>query len=124
MEMARRGLAIKGAKVLVLGLSFKENCPDLRNTRVVDVIAALQRYAMEPVLVDPWVDAEEARREYGLSVLATIPAASRYEVVIAAVSHRQFVGIPEASWRQLLTPSGVLLDLKGIVPREVGALRL
>jgi UDP-N-acetyl-D-galactosamine dehydrogenase len=124
MEMARRGLAIKGAKVLVLGLSFKENCPDLRNTRVVDVIAALQRYAMEPVLVDPWVDAEEARREYGLTVLAEIPIASTYGAVIAAVAHRQFVGIPEASWRQLLTPSGVLLDLKGIVPREVGALRL
>jgi UDP-N-acetyl-D-galactosamine dehydrogenase len=124
MEMARRGLAIKGAKVLVLGLSFKENCPDLRNTRVVDVIAALQRYAMEPVLVDPWVDADEARREYGFTVLAEIPIASTYGAVIAAVAHRQFVGIPEGIWRKLLLDEGVLLDLKGVLPRALQPLRL
>jgi UDP-N-acetyl-D-galactosamine dehydrogenase len=124
LEMARRGLAIKGAKVLVLGLSFKENCPDLRNTRVVDVIAALQRYAMEPVLVDPWVDADEARREYGLTVLAEIPITSTYGAVIAAVAHRQFVGIPEGSWRKLLLEEGVLLDLKGVMPRALQPLRL
>jgi UDP-N-acetyl-D-galactosamine dehydrogenase len=124
LEMARRGLAIKGAKVLVLGLSFKENCPDLRNTRVVDVIAALQRYAMEPVLVDPWVDADEARREYGLTVLAEIPITSTYGAVIAAVAHRQFVGIPEGSWRKLLLNEGVLIDLKGVMPRALQPLRL
>ena len=124
LEMARRGHVIAGAKVLVLGLSFKENCPDLRNTRVVDVIAALQRYRMELVLVDPWVDVEEARWEYGLTVLATIPASSRYEAVIAAVAHRQFVGIPEASWQELLLREGVLLDLKGVMPRALQPLRL
>ena len=124
LEMARRGHVIAGAQVLVLGLSFKENCPDLRNTRVVDVIEALRRYGMEPALVDPWVDADEARREYGLKVLATIPAAHRYEAVIAAVAHRQFVGIPEASWRELLLAEGVLLDLKGVMPRALKPLRL
>ncbi|MBM5786166.1 MAG: nucleotide sugar dehydrogenase, partial [Cyanobacteria bacterium K_DeepCast_35m_m1_288] len=73
LEMARRCHVIAGTKVLVLGLSFKENCSDLRNTRVVDVVKALQSYGMEPELVDPWVDPYEARREYGLTVLATIP---------------------------------------------------
>jgi UDP-N-acetyl-D-galactosamine dehydrogenase len=124
LEMARRGLAIKGAKVLVLGLSFKENCPDLRNTRVVDVIAALQRYAMEPVLVDPWVDADEARREYDLTVLAEIPTGQDWSVVVGAVAHQQFAELTAEQWRQLLGPSGVLMDLKGFVPRQVGALRL
>ena len=124
LEMARRGLVIAGAQVLVLGLSFKENCPDLRNTRVVDVIEALRRYGMEPVLVDPWVDALEARREYGLTVLAEIPAGACYEAVVAAVAHRQFAALPAPRWQQLLAPTGVLLDLKGIVPRELGALRL
>ena len=124
LEMARRGMVIAGVQVLVLGLTFKENCPDLRNTRVVDVIAALQRYGMEPVLVDPWVDAEEARREYGLTVLATIPDNNRYGAVIAAVAHRQFVGIPESSWRELVLADGVLLDLKGVMPRALQALRL
>ena len=65
LEMARKGMVIAGAQVLVLGLSFKENCPDLRNTRVVDLTQALQRYGMEPLVVDPWVDSEEAQREYG-----------------------------------------------------------
>ena len=124
LEMALRGHVIAGAQVLVLGLSFKENCPDLRNTRVVDVIEALRRYGIEPVLVDPWVDADETRREYGLKVLATIPAANRYGAVIAAVAHRQFVGIPEASWLELLLAEGVLLDLKGVMPRALQPLRL
>ena len=124
LEMARRGKVIASVPVLVLGLSFKENCPDLRNTRVVDLVEALQRYGMEPVLVDPWVDAEEARREYGLTVLATIPDNNRYGAVIAAVAHRQFVGIPESSWRELVLADGVLLDLKGVMPRALQALRL
>jgi UDP-N-acetyl-D-glucosamine/UDP-N-acetyl-D-galactosamine dehydrogenase len=124
LEMARRGLVIAGARVLVLGLSFKENCPDLRNTRVVDVIEALRRYGMEPVLVDPWVNGEEAEREYGLTVLTDIPTGQCWSAVVAAVAHRQFTVLPAEQWRKLLEPAGVLLDLKGIVPRELGALRL
>ena len=124
LELARRGLVIAGARVLVLGLSFKENCPDLRNTRVVDVIEALRRYGMEPVLVDPWVNAEEAQREYGLTVLPGVPIGQCWSAVVAAVSHREFTELPADYWRQLLEPTGVLLDLKGIVPRELGALRL
>jgi UDP-N-acetyl-D-galactosamine dehydrogenase len=124
LEMARRGQVIAGAQVLVLGLSFKENCPDLRNTRVVDVIEALRRYGMEPVLVDPWVDPAEAEREYGLTVLGEIPTGRRWSAVVAAVAHREFAVQSAAQWRQLLEPTGVLVDLKGIVPRELGALRL
>ena len=124
LELARRGLVIASARVLVLGLSFKENCPDLRNTRVVDVIEALRRYGMEPVLVDPWVNAEEAQREYGLIVLPEVPTGQCWSAVVAAVSHREFTELPADYWPQLLEPAGVLLDLKGIVPRELGALRL
>ena len=124
LEMARRGMVIAGARVLVLGLSFKENCPDLRNTRVVDVIEALRRYGMEPVVVDPWVDPEEAQRDYGLDVMAEIPPGSSWQGVVVAVAHQQFTGLPAEHWRQLLAANGVLLDLKGIVPRELGALRL
>jgi len=124
LELARRGTVIAGARVLVLGLSFKENCPDLRNTRVVDLIEALQRYGIEPVLVDPWVDPQEARREYGFMVLREIPADLCWTAVLAAVAHREFAALSIAEWSKLLEPSGVLLDLKGIVPRELGALRL
>jgi len=124
LEMARRSKVIAGAQVLVLGLTFKENCPDLRNSRVVDVIQGLQCYGIQPVIVDPWVNAEEARCEYALTVMRTIPSGNRYEAVIAAVAHRQFQGIPEARWRELLLADGVLLDLKGVIPRALQPLRL
>jgi len=124
LVMARRSVVIAGASVLVLGLSFKENCPDMRNTRVVDVIAALQRYGIEPVVVDPWVDADEALRMYGLSVLASIPEGLRYQAVIAAVAHQQFTDLREENWSLLLKSNGLLLDLKGIVPRSLNPLRL
>lgn len=124
LEMARRGVVIAGASVLILGLSFKENCPDLRNTRVVDVIASLKRYGIEPVLVDPWVDADEAKREYGLTVLDSIPEGSRYQAVIAAVAHHQFIALKDECWLMFLQSDGLLLDLKGIVPRSLNPLRL
>lgn len=124
LAMARQGAVIAGARVLVLGLSFKENCPDLRNTRVVDVIDALQRYGIEPTVVDPWVDSDEAQREYGFTVLRQIPADRRWSAVVAAVAHREFAALCSELWSQLLESTGVLVDLKGIVPRELGALRL
>ena len=124
LELARRGLVIAGARVLVLGLSFKENCPDLRNTRVVDVIEALKRYGMEAEVVDPWVDGAEARREYGLAVQVEPPAEQRYPAVVAAVAHREFAAWGAEQWQLLLQPGGLLLDLKGIIPRELQPLRL
>ncbi|MCP9882398.1 nucleotide sugar dehydrogenase [Cyanobium sp. Alchichica 3B3-8F6] len=124
LEMARRGQVISGAKVLVLGLTFKENCPDLRNTRVVDVILALQCYGIEPVLVDPWVDAEEALSRYGLTVHEMVPGGNLYGAVIAAVAHKEFSAMSEDCWRELLPGEGVLLDLQGVIPRALQPWRL
>jgi len=124
LELARSGQVIAGARVLVLGLSFKENCPDLRNTRVVDLIEALRRYGMEAEVVDPWVDPKEAEREYGLAVQVEPPAEQRYAAVVAAVAHREFAAWGAEQWQLLLQPGGLLLDLKGIIPRELQPLRL
>jgi len=124
LHLARRGTTIAGARVLVLGLTFKENCPDLRNTRVVDLIEALQRYGIEPVLVDPWVNPEDAWHEYGLTVMRDLPADRLWTAVMVAVAHHEFVSLNIDQWSQLLEPNGVLFDLKGIAPRELGALRL
>ena len=124
LELARKGMVIAGAKVLVLGLSFKENCPDLRNTRVVDLIQALQRFGMEPLVVDPWVDPEQAQQEYGLDVLPAIPSDQCWSAVVVAVAHQQFRERTADQWQSLLAPNGVLADLKGLVPRQLHALRL
>jgi UDP-N-acetyl-D-galactosamine dehydrogenase len=124
LGLAARRLAVVGTRVLVLGLSFKENCPDLRNSKVVDLIERLERYGMETDIVDPWVDREEAKRELGLTVLADIPNSRRYSAAALVVGHSQFVALSISQWRQLLLPDGVLLDLKGIVPLELKPLRV
>jgi len=124
LALAQRRLSVVGARVLVLGLTFKENCPDLRNTKVVDLIKGLERYGMDVDVVDPWVDPAEAQREYDLTVSSYIPLAGEYVAVVAAVAHQEFVAINSEQWRQLSIPSGVLLDLKGIIPRELEPLRI
>jgi UDP-N-acetyl-D-galactosamine dehydrogenase len=124
LGLAKRRLPIVGTRVLLLGLTFKENCPDLRNTKVVDLIEGLQRYGMDVVVVDPWVDPEEAQREYGLTVNAAMPTQDTFGAVIAAVAHHQFAKLTVEQWRQLLLPDGVTLDLKGIVPRQLDPIRI
>ncbi len=124
LQMVRKGMVISGAKVLLLGLSFKENCPDLRNTRVVDLIAALRSYGMEPLVVDPWVDISEGKNEVGLEVLKVIPSDQRFSAVVVALAHDQFKAISESRWAELLGLNGVLMDLKGIVPRSLNPVRL
>ncbi|UPH89142.1 nucleotide sugar dehydrogenase [Synechococcus sp. NB0720_010] len=124
LEMARRRHEIVGAQVLVLGLTFKENCPDLRNTKVVDVLAALRDYGMEPLVIDPWVDPQQAHREYGLEAEQQLPLARRFAAVLALVPHHQFCQLNEDQWQELLEPGGVLLDIKGVIPRALAPLRL
>ncbi len=124
LEMASRELKISGSKVLILGLSFKENCPDLRNTRVVDVINELNKYGIESLIVDPWVDANASFKEYGLNVLKEIPNNERFDGVIATVAHIEFKNLPTEKWKILTTPKGVIVDLKGIVPRDLSPMRL
>ena len=124
LGLAQRRQQVVGARVLVLGLTFKENCPDLRNTKVVDLIRGLECYGMEVEVVDPWVDAEESQREYGLNVIPEIPAEANYEGVFLAVAHWQFARLSIDEWRALVRPAGVILDLKGIVPRCLLPMRL
>ncbi|QNI52862.1 nucleotide sugar dehydrogenase family protein [Synechococcus sp. BIOS-E4-1] len=124
LGLAQRRLSVVGARVLVLGLTFKENCPDLRNTKVVDLIQSLERYGMDVELVDPWVDPAEAQSEYGLKVNPSMQIEGKYAAVVAAVAHQQFVAIKPEQWNQLLVANGVLLDLKGIIPRELQPLRI
>jgi len=122
-EMLRQRIQVNGARVLVMGLTFKENCPDLRNTRVVDVIAELQGYGIEVDVFDPWVDADEAEREYGIAPVSK-PKANAYEGIVLAVAHQEFAEMDVADMRNFGCRDHVLYDLKNILPADQSDLRL
>lgn len=121
--MLQRRIHVNGAKALVMGLTFKENCPDLRNTRVVDIVRTLQSYGVDVDVYDPWVDVEEARHECGVSPIAQ-PEPGRYDAVIVAVAHVQFQDMAPHDIRALATPGGIIYDLKSILPADVSDARL
>lgn len=115
--MAMRGQPISGARALVLGLAFKQDCPDLRNTRVIDIVQELQQYNVSVDVHDPWVDAGQARHEYGLDLVQT-PAPGHYDAVILAVAHRQFIALGGAGVRAFAKPCGTLFDVQRVLSRE------
>lgn len=114
--MARRSINLVGARVLVLGLTFKENCPDLRNTRVVDIVRELEEYHVKVDVFDPWVDATEARHEHDVSV-TTAPEPGAYDAVILAVAHQQFAELGAEGIRAFGKPQSILYDVKALLPR-------
>jgi UDP-N-acetyl-D-galactosamine dehydrogenase len=121
--MMKRGIHIKGAKVLVMGLTFKENCPDLRNTRVVDIVNELKEYSVTVDVYDPWVDKPEAQHEYGITPVET-PEQNTYDGIIIAVAHQQFIEMGAQKLRALGKPEHVLYDLKYILKQEETDMRL
>jgi UDP-N-acetyl-D-glucosamine/UDP-N-acetyl-D-galactosamine dehydrogenase len=121
--MTQRRILAQGAKVLIMGLSFKENCPDLRNTRVVDIVRELGAYDIQADVHDPWVDAEEARQEHGIELVSQ-PEPGSYDAILLAVAHRQFRDMGPSAVRALGKSNHVLFDLKYIFPTEASDLRL
>ncbi|MGA9421168.1 MAG: nucleotide sugar dehydrogenase [Rhodanobacteraceae bacterium] len=115
--MTQRRMHAAGANILVLGLAFKENCPDLRNTRVVDVIKEFQSYHANVDVHDPWVSADEARHEYGLDLTPTL-IAGKYDAIVLAVAHREFIELGADGIRALGKPGCVLFDVKQALPRD------
>lgn len=122
--MIRKGFPVVGSRILVMGLAFKENCPDLRNTRVVDIIADLQSYNAQVDVWDPWVDADEARKAYGLNMLTDTPARDAYDAVILAVPHHQFRELGADGVRHFGNDHSVLFDVKSVFPATDSDLRL
>ena len=121
--MTRERIYVEGARVLVMGLAFKENCPDLRNTRVVDIIKELGEYNVNVDVYDPWVDPKEAVYEYGIYPVQALEV-GRYDAVIMAVAHRQFAELGFEAIRALGKPKHILYDLKYIFTAEQSDLRL
>lgn len=121
--MLKAGMAIKDARILVLGLTFKENCPDLRNSRVVDVISELEDYGAQVDVHDPWVNPDEARVEYGVTPIAE-PAAGSYDAIVLAVAHGKFHEQGAAGIRAWGRAGHVLYDLKHVFSQDEADLRL
>jgi UDP-N-acetyl-D-galactosamine dehydrogenase len=122
-EMVKRDFAIKEAKVLLMGFAFKENCHDLRNTKVIDIIHELQNYGMSVDCYDPWVDKEEAINEYGIKIIDQ-PKTSYYDSVIVAVSHNKFRDMTIAEVKDFCKSDHIIYDLKYIFPMEEVDIRL
>ncbi|MGI9419535.1 MAG: Vi polysaccharide biosynthesis UDP-N-acetylglucosamine C-6 dehydrogenase TviB [Geminicoccaceae bacterium] len=121
--MTRKGLHVVGANILMLGLSFKENCPDLRNTGVVDIIRELQGYNAKVEVFDPWVSKEEALAEYDLA-LVDQPEHGRYDAIVLAVGHDEFEKLGAGGVRRFGRPGSILFDVKSLFPLEVSDGRL
>ena len=121
--MIKTGHTVASSKVLVMGLTFKENCPDLRNTRVIDVIRELQDFGCSVDVTDCWADNTEAEHEYGIS-LVEAPKAGDYDALFLAVPHREYAAKSSQELRAYLKDNGVLFDLKGVLPLGEADLRL
>ncbi|MDB5797087.1 MAG: Vi polysaccharide biosynthesis UDP-N-acetylglucosamine dehydrogenase TviB [Paucimonas sp.] len=121
--MIHSRIQVENANVLVMGLSFKENCPDMRNSKVFDSIRELVKYNMNVDVYDPWIDADDARREYGIHVVEQ-PVPGKYDAIILAVSHRQFRELGANRVREFGKASHVLFDVKCVLPRHGADLRL
>ncbi len=115
--LTRRRIHVVGANILILGLAFKENCPDLRNTRVVDIVKELVHYHANVDVYDPWVDAAEAQHEYSITPIES-PAEGHYDAIILAVAHHQFIALGSAEIRKFGKPDNVLYDIKSILPKD------
>ena len=121
--MIKKRIQVEGAKVLILGLSFKENCPDVRNTKIIDIVHELEEYNIEVDVYDPWVNTAEAEREYNVTPVSK-PAANSYDGIILAVAHNEFVNMGVEEIRTLGKGSHVLYDLKYVFAKEDTDIRL
>jgi UDP-N-acetyl-D-galactosamine dehydrogenase len=118
--MIQKGIAIKDAKVLMLGITFKENCPDVRNTKIVDVIAALQDYGLHIDVYDPWASADEVKHEYQLNLISE-PLKGSYHGIVLGVAHQDFTTL---DLNKLKAPNAVVYDVKGVLNADVIDARL
>ena len=122
-NMLHKRIQVEGANVLIMGLTFKENCPDLRNTKIVDIVSELKEYNINVDITDPWCSTEEAEHEYNLS-LTEQPNTDHYDAIILAVSHNEFKAMGVDNIRALGKANHVLYDLKYVLPKESVDMRL
>lgn len=122
-EMVKKRIQVVGSKILVMGLSFKENCPDIRNTKIIDMVQALKEYDLDIDIYDPWVDKAEAQAEYGLEPI-DLPEQGQYDAIVIAVAHEQFKSMNRQDYDALAKEKYVLYDLKYVLEQADSDIRL
>ena len=120
-HMCLKGVRVKDARILILGFTFKENCPDIRNTKVLDIITTLGEYTSNLTVVDPWADPAKTKREYGIKIVPQVETNMQFDAAILAVAHSAFANLP---LRQMVPEPGVIYDVKGFLPRHITDSRL
>ena len=123
-EFIFRGNKNFNGDCLLMGLTFKENCPDIRNTKAIDIYKILKSYGFEVDVVDPWVEKQEALDVFNVKVIDKILENKKYLFIFVAVSHQQFYEFSAAEWEELVLPKGLIVDIKGLVPRKLNPLRI
>ncbi|WP_229112591.1 nucleotide sugar dehydrogenase [Bacteroides xylanisolvens] len=119
--MNKKGVLVKDAKILILGITFKENCPDVRNTKIVDIYKTLEEYTRNITVYDPWANPEKVSHEYNIDIVTELPIDEKYDAVVYAVAHKQFANL---DLRSLCVENGVIYDVKSVLPREIVDARL
>lgn len=114
--MNKKGVMVKDSKILILGITFKENCPDIRNTKIVDIYSTLSEYTGNITIYDPWADSAEVKREYNIDITNQLDASEKYDAIILGVAHKEFLSL---DIKPLLSDNAVVYDVKGILPREI-----
>lgn len=114
--MNKKGVMVKDSNILILGITFKENCPDIRNTKIVDIYSTLSEYTSNITIYDPWANVTEVKKEYNIDIINKLDASKRYDAVILGVAHKEFMSLDINS---LLSDNAVVYDVKGILPREI-----
>ncbi len=123
-NMTNKNIKISESEILILGITFKENCPDLRNSLVIKLIKKLDKYNMNITIVDPLVDTKLAFHKHKLKILKDIPRDNKYDILITAVGHDSFKNVDSLTWSKLIKDNGFFLDLKGLIPRELEPIRI
>ena len=114
--MNKKGVMVKDSKILILGITFKENCPDIRNTKIVDIYSTLSEYTSNITIYDPWANVTEVKKEYNIDIINKLDTSNRYDAVILGVAHKEFMSLDIQS---LLSDNAVVYDVKGILDRNI-----
>ena len=123
LELSKRKKNIINSKVLIMGYTFKENCPDTRNTKIIDLYNSLLEFGLTIKIIDPWVINSNVQKIENICFIENLNN-NRFDAVILAVAHDQFINLKKDDWKNLLNKDGIFFDLKGIIPRSLNPLRI